>query len=254
MSSSANRRPRVAGQRRRPVREDDALVGDDQNLDAESEPGEESIPEVDADVVTEDPTADDTGALDAGALDQANPAVDPDEADGEAHDDVDEEGTTGDSTRSLLLPAIAFAVCLALLATVLFVTRADPGERPRAASAATATARSTLEQILSYNYSTMAQQLPASQALLTGTFRQEFGETMTKTIVPLAEKDKTVVKARVYEAGVMKQSGNSVTVQAFVNQARTSDTQKEPSIDQNRVIATMTKSGDRWLVSALKAY
>ena len=156
--------------------------------------------------------------------------------------------------RSVRLPAVALAVCVALLATVLVVTRHDPGERPRAAAAATATARSTLEQALSYNYATMTAQLPATQALLTGSFRQEFGETMTKTIVPLAQKDKTVVKARVYEAGVMSQTDDTVTVQAFVNQAKTSDAQKEPSIDQNRVIATMTKVGNRWLISQLKAY
>ena len=156
--------------------------------------------------------------------------------------------------RRLLGPAVALALSLALRAAVLVVTRTDPQERPRAENAAVATARSTLEQVLSYNHATMAQQLPASQALLTGSFKKEFGETMTKTIVPLAQKDKTVVKARVYEAGVMSQTDNTVTVQAFVNQARTSDTQKQPSIDQNRVIATMTRVGDRWLVSALKAY
>ena len=157
-------------------------------------------------------------------------------------------------SSALRLPAIALAVCLVLLATVLVVTRHDPGERPRAAAAATATARSTLEQALSYNYATMAQQVPATQALLTGSFKQEFADTMTKTIVPLAQKDKTVVKARVYEAGVMSQTDDTVTVQAFVNQAKTSDAQKEPSIDQNRVIATMSRVGNRWLVSGLKAY
>ena len=141
-----------------------------------------------------------------------------------------------------------------LLAAVLLVTRDDPGERARAASAASATARGALEEILSYNPATMTQQLPASQALLTGAFKDEFGTTMTATIVPLAQKDKTVVQARVSEVGVVSQSDDTVTVQAFVNQARTSDTQKEPAIDQNRVLATMTRVGNRWLVSGLNAY
>lgn len=243
MSSSANRRPRVAGQRRRPLREDGPAVGDDQTREADLEAAEGSAAEADsedADVSEVDADASDTTEVDK---------------DGAA-DGFDEAGTdeADRPERSLRLPAIALALSLALLAAILFVTREDPGERPRAASAAVATARSTLERILSYNHSTMTQQLPATQALLTGGFKKEFGETMTKTIVPMAQKDKTVVKARVYEAGVMSQTDTSVTVQAFVNQAKTSDTQKEPSIDQNRVIATMTKSGDRWLVSALKAY
>ncbi len=242
MSSSANRRPRVAGQRRRPLREGGLIDADRQTPGTVEEPAPDDEP---------DPAA------------EVGPGteVDPETADGpeagdgpEAVADAAESGDVRASARSLALPAVALALCLALLGTVLVVTHKDPGERARSASAATATARSALEQVLSYNYATMTQQLPASQALLTGSFKQEFGTTMTKTIVPLAQKDKTVVKARVYEAGVMSQTDDTVTVQAFVNQARTSDTQKEPSIDQNRVIATMTKSGNRWLVSSLKAY
>ena len=172
---------------------------------------------------------------------------------------TDESTETSEATepargRRLLVPALALALSLALLTAVLLVTRHDPEQRSRDASAARATARSTLEQVLSYNHETMTQQIPANQALLTGSFKDEFAATMTKTIVPLAQKDKTVVKARAYEVGVMSQTEDTVVVQAFVNQARTSDAQKEPSIDQNRVIATMTHVGNRWLVSALRAY
>jgi Mce-associated membrane protein len=245
LSSSANRRPRVAGQRRRPLREDGLVDAAPQNPD-----GPDAVEGADSD-------PDGAPGPDDGA--RPDDGTKPDEStkpDATAADDEAQVRDAGAETVawSLRLPAVALVLCLALLTAVLVVTRSDPEERPRAASAATATARSTLEQILSYNHSTMTQQLPQSQALLTGAFKQEFGETMTKTIVPLAQKDKTVVKARVYEAGVMSQTADTVTVQAFVNQARTSDTQKEPSIDQNRVIATMTKSGNRWLVSSLKAY
>lgn len=246
MSSSANRRPRVAGQRRRPGRP----TGPEASAEPQASGGEaradldpEAAVEPDADADTADDT---TGDAETGT------DVDPDGAPADAASGMGTRRLGGG--RRLLVPALALALSLALLAAVLVVTRNDPEERPRAASAAVATARSTLEQILSYNHATMAQQVPASQVLLTGSFKKEFGETMTKTIVPLAQKDKTVVKARVYEAGVMSQADGTVTVQAFVNQAKTSDAQKEPSIDQNRVIATMTKVGNRWLVSALKAY
>lgn len=187
-----------------------------------------------------DPEAESRAARDAG-----------DDAAAETDSDAP---STAATRRRLLVPALALALSLLLLATLLVVTREDPAQRSRDASAASATARSTLEQILSYNHATMTQQVPANQALLTGKFKDEFAATMTKTIVPLATKDKTVVKARAYEVGVMSQRDDTVTVQAFVDQARTSDAQKEPSIDQNRVIATMTKVGNRWLLSALKAY
>lgn len=235
MSSSASRRPRVAGQRRRPAR--DASTQDLPQGERRDHDTDDAVApsESDADVV----------GPDTGDGDTDEPAADL----GRDQDTV--EPRRG---RHLVVPALALALSLALLATVLLVTRHDPEQRSRDASAARATARSTLEQVLSYNHETMTQQIPANQALLTGTFKDEFAATMTKTIVPLAQKDKTVVKARAYEVGVMSQTDDTVVVQAFVNQARTSDTQKEPSVDQNRVIATMEHVGNRWLVSALKAY
>jgi len=244
LSSSANRRPRVAGQRRRPTRPNG--------------PGPDPTTT----------TAQQSGFV--GVVEGPAESDGPDEGDGpvEAEGSREPAHDTGETTepteptetaahargRRLLVPALALALSLALLATVLLVTRQDPEQRSRDASAARATARSTLEQVLSYNHATMTEQIPANQALLTGSFKDEFAATMTKTIVPLAQKDKTVVKARAYEVGVMSQTDDTVVVQAFVNQARTSDTQKEPSIDQNRVIATMKHVGNRWLVSALKAY
>lgn len=211
--------------------------------------------ENDADVVDPDTDESDTNEPAADQGDDHETATDQREDHEIATDQGDDQGSVEPARgRHLLVPALALALSLALLATVILLTRHDPEQRSRDASAARATARSTLEQVLSYNHETMTQQIPANQALLTGTFKDEFAATMTKTIVPLAQKDKTVVKARAYEIGVMSQTEDTVVVQAFVNQARTSDTQKEPSVDQNRVIATMQRVGNRWLVSALKAY
>ncbi|PRY57505.1 Mce-associated membrane protein [Knoellia remsis] len=205
----------------------------------------------------------DTGEVgeptEADTVDEGSHTDRSDTSDGpaESGDDGDREpaamGERG-PRRALLVPVAALVLALALLSAVLVVTRQDPAERGREASAAAATAKGTLEQILSYNFETMTKQLPANQALLTGKFKDEFGQTMTKTIVPLAQKEKTVVQARVYEVGVMSQTEDTVTVQAFVNQASTREGQKEPAIDQNRVIATLTQVGNKWLVSQLKAY
>lgn len=253
----------MAGQRRRPTRPDgpgldpattpveqDESVELDESVDVSSQvlPHRKGRDHDTDDAVT--PAHRRADAVDGVGKDSQEEAAD------EAADESTETSEAPEPTHGqrILVPALALALSLALLATVLVVTRHDPEQRSRDASAARATARSTLEQVLSYNHATMTQQIPANQALLTGTFKDEFAATMTKTIVPLAQKDKTVVKARAYEVGVMSQTDDTVVVQAFVNQARTSDAQKEPSIDQNRVIATMTHVGNRWLVSALKAY
>ncbi|KGN36527.1 hypothetical protein N803_04255 [Knoellia subterranea KCTC 19937] len=241
----------MAGQRRRPQRPDEVVANPTSDADTSEELVTEDLVDDSVEASHEDSSDDSAG--ETLAAEDISPETSDEDESPEVVDD--EDSSAGAVTRRFpVLPAVAFAIALALLAAVLLVTRADPEARSRDASAAAATARSTLEQILSYNHSTMTQQIPANQALLTGTFKSEFGQTMTKTIVPMAQKDKTVVKARAYEVGVMSQTDDTVTVQAFVNQARTSDAQKEPSIDQNRVIATMQRVGDRWLISTLKAY
>ncbi len=155
---------------------------------------------------------------------------------------------------ALRAPLAALAAALVLLAAVAAVSLGDPGARDRDARAATAAARADLEQLLSYDHQTLERQAAANGALLTGAFKTEYASTMTRTILPLAQKEKAVVRARSYEAGVMAQTTDTVTVQVFLNQAKTSATQEQPSVDQNRVIATMQRVGERWLIARLEAF
>jgi Mce-associated membrane protein len=52
----------------------------------------------------------------------------------------------------------------------------------------------------------------------------------------------------------MEAADGRVKVLAFVNQAKVGADEKQPAIDQNRVIATLTKVGDRWLISEVSAF
>ncbi|PKW26300.1 Mce-associated membrane protein [Phycicoccus duodecadis] len=158
------------------------------------------------------------------------------------------------TVRDLRAPLVALLVVVLLFAAVASVAFRDHGARERDARAATAAARTSLEALLSYDYQTIAAQAQQNTALLTGQFRTEYGQTMQKTIAPVAEKEKAVVRARSYEAGVMGQTPDTVTVEVFLNQAKASTGQAQPSIDQNRVIATMQRVGDRWLISGLSAF
>jgi Mce-associated membrane protein len=143
---------------------------------------------------------------------------------------------------------------LAVLAALLVVGLHDPGSRARAERAAASQARTSLEQVLSYNYKTIDAQSARTGALLTGAFKGEFASAMEHEITPMAVKNQTVVQAKVSDLGVMRSSDRSVTVLAFVNQARIGADQKEPVIDQNRVLVTMTRVGERWLVSRVDAF
>ncbi|MGG5259522.1 hypothetical protein [Phycicoccus avicenniae] len=145
-------------------------------------------------------------------------------------------------------------LALVAFALVLTVALRDTGARERDARAATAQARTSLEQLLSYSWQTLDQQSAANAQLLTGSFRGEYAQTMARTIAPAAQKDEVTVRARSYEAGVMGQTPDTVTVQVFLDQAKTAKGEDQPSVDQNRVIATMKRVDGRWLIEKLSAY
>jgi len=156
--------------------------------------------------------------------------------------------------RRWLAPLVALVAALALLGVVAGVSLRDPGAQAGTDRAAASQARTSIEQMLSYNYKTIDAQAAQIEGLLTGSFKGEFSAAMAKDIKPLAVKNQTVVQAKVSDIGVMSSTDGTVKVLAFVNQARIGTDQKQPVVDQNRVIATMTKVGNRWLISKVEAF
>lgn len=169
------------------------------------------------------------------------------------------EGTQEQAPRTrhtgrLLPPAVGLGAALLLLAGAVGLSLSDPSGQDAQTRAATSTARTSIEQMLSYNYKTIDAQAAQIETQLTGSFKNEFTQAMDKDIKPLAVKNKTVVQARVSDVGVMEATDGRVKVLAFVNQAKVGADEKQPAIDQNRVIATLTKVGDRWLISEVSAF
>jgi Mce-associated membrane protein len=148
----------------------------------------------------------------------------------------------------------ALLASIAALGVVAGVSLRDTGGRARAERAAASQARLSVEQMLSYSYKNIDAQAAQIEGLLTGPFKAEFTQAMDQDIKPLAVKNQTVVQARVSDVGVMSSTPTTVKVLVFVNQAKVGVGQKEPTLDQDRVIATLTKVGDRWLVSRLEAF
>lgn len=154
----------------------------------------------------------------------------------------------------LRAPLIALVAALLLLGGVLGVTLRSPGGPAEGTDAAVAAARTSLTRMLSFDYRTVDASSRTVGALLTGSFRTQFEKTMSTDIAPLAKQHRSVVTASVAEIGVRSASADTVRVQAFVDQSRTTDASPTPAVDQNRVLATLTKVDGRWLVSALTAY
>lgn len=166
--------------------------------------------------------------------------------------------TSGEPTvsgrRQWATALVALVGVLAVLGAVVGVSLRDSGAQAGTERAAASQARTSIEQMLSYNYKTIDAQAAQIEGLLTGSFKGEFTAAMDKDIKPLAVKNQTVVQAKVSDIGVMSSSATTVKVLAFVNQARIGTDQKDPVVDQNRVMATMTKVGDRWLISKVEAF
>jgi Mce-associated membrane protein len=156
--------------------------------------------------------------------------------------------------RQWAAPLAALVAAMAVLGVIAGVSLRDPDAQARAERAAASQARVSIQQMLSYNYKTIDAQAAQIETLLTGSFKGEFTSAMDKDIKPLAVKNQTVVQARVSDVGVMSASPTTVKVLAFVNQAKVGVDQKDPVVDQNRVIATLTKVGDRWLISKVEAF
>lgn len=187
---------------------------------------------------------------------RAHPAPPP--ASSAAHapqaEGTQEQAPRARHTGRLLPPAVGLGAALLLLAGAVGLSLSDPSGQDAQTRAATSTARTSIEQMLSYNYKTIDAQAAQIETQLTGSFKNEFTQAMDKDIKPLAVKNKTVVQARVSDVGVMEATDGRVKVLAFVNQAKVGADEKQPAIDQNRVIATLTKFGDRWLISEVSAF
>jgi Mce-associated membrane protein len=160
--------------------------------------------------------------------------------------------------HTVLVPALAAGLALVVLAAVL-VHALRPALTPGDRQAAVSSARTSLETLLSYSADRFDEHVAQVTPRLTSPFREEFTKVAASDVKPLAVDNGATVRATVYDAGVMDvtgdgSAGSTVRVMAFVNQATSTKKQPQPAIDQNRVIATMTKVGDRWLVSSLDAF
>jgi len=166
--------------------------------------------------------------------------------------------------------AVRVVAVLAVLAVASLVMAAIFGIRLKhdvdtrqddanASAEAGAVAERAMTAMLSYDYRHMDADRDRSAKFMTAKYRKEF----TKTFKLLtegpngspggAEKTKAVVTANVLGTAVQDAEPTKVRVLVFVNQTAVKDS-GSPSIFQNRVVATMVKSGEKWLVDDVDSY
>ena len=89
---------------------------------------------------------------------------------------------------------------------------------------------------------------------MTDSYRREYLKTFG-LVLDNAPKMNAVVEANVRASGVTHADPDRVGVLLFVNQTTTSKANNgEPQTALNRVVMTMQKSGDTWLVDDITSY
>lgn len=156
--------------------------------------------------------------------------------------------------RRTLVLAVSGVVLVAALAVIVagqLWLRAQRAEDDRSAEVRAA-AETAVTAVLSYDYRRLEEGTADTTPLLTGDAEAQYLEVQT----PLAESAprlRAVVTAEVNEATVLEADEESARVLLFVDQLSSSRKLTEPQLDQSRVVVTMEREGDSWLVSTLAA-
>jgi len=156
-------------------------------------------------------------------------------------------GNLGSGWRAWLVP-----LALLALAGSLFVVN----ERHDAGASDGAEARKVVaghvEQLLSYDYRTIEDDLFREKAWLTGSFADDYSSLVTDEIAPAAAKVKVVTDARVAASGVTSTDDGEVELLLFVTVTTRSQELEQPRIAGSRLAVTAEYVDGVWRISALE--
>lgn len=197
-----------------------------------------------AEVLEEEATVPDPDSPDT-ATDAVEPA-DAEPADAEA-------GSQRELTLSPpVLAGLGLLLVLALAAAVVFgwlylAQSSEESDR----NEALATARAYAVTVTSYDYKDMEGSIADAIDGATGEFKDQYAGA-SDALRALMTETKATATGQVLDAAVLSAEDDSVTVMLFVDQKVTNAGTKKTKVDRNRVLLTMEKHDDRWLVSDLK--
>jgi Mce-associated membrane protein len=103
--------------------------------------------------------------------------------------------------------------------------------------------------LLSYSPDKVEQQLGDAQNLLTGEFRNSYGELVTDVVIPGAKQQQISAVATVPAAASVSAEANHAVVLVFINQTVVVGS-SAPTDTASSVRVTLDKVGEKWLISA----
>jgi Mce-associated membrane protein len=110
-------------------------------------------------------------------------------------------------------------------------------------------AKDATTALLSYSPDKVEQQLGDAQNLLTGEFRDSYGELVTDVVIPGAKQQQISAVATVPAAASVSAEPNHAVVLVFINQTVVVGS-SPPTDTASSVRVTLQKVDDKWLISA----
>lgn len=115
-----------------------------------------------------------------------------------------------------------------------------------------AAATEATQKVLSYQASTLAEDMETARAELAGDMLEQYDETM-EAITRQTEKNQVEVEATVVASSIISATEHDAKVLLFVNQVTTGKHLEQPRADLNRVVVTVHRGEGEWSVTALDA-
>lgn len=176
--------------------------------------------------------------------------------------DTDLDGGEDEAAGSRLAwPALAVLLLAAVLAVFLAVDRANSDETAPDGTITSTSARAVVMQraadstatILSYQADSFDADAEASGELMTAEMREEYLEALEPVKAKVVEEGITL-KATVVATSLTHYTDDTVRALLFVNQSTTAEGADNEQLDNNRVVVTMKRQGDEWLVSKMDPF
>jgi hypothetical protein len=115
-----------------------------------------------------------------------------------------------------------------------------------------AAATGATQKVLSYKAATLAEDMEAARAELSGAMLEQYDQTM-EAITRQTKANKVTVEATVVASSIISATQHDAKVLLFVNQVTTGKHLDQPRTDLNRVVVTVHRDGGDWSVTALDA-
>lgn len=164
---------------------------------------------------------------------------------------ADTPGPAGRGPRPVLLVA-AVALVLALAASVALGWELSRRAALDTAQAeALATARAYAVTVTSYDHRDLDRNFADVLDGATGEFKDQYAGA-SAALGQLINEARATAAGTVVDAGVRAAGTDEVEVLLFVDQTVSNALTATPRVDRSRVLMTMTRQGDRWLVSRLE--